>query len=176
MVTVGILSILEDEPYKMTRKLWKLFERTYRSRGVQTFNHPNITFQAVKTTNLKELRKEFQKVVGEIEPFEIEVDGVGHFDKKVIYLSVKKTKNLARINKLANEFLRMYGELFESYYPDRWTPHITLAMEDLTETSFDQAWNRLANHKIEFRQTLHNICIVKQQRSAKIRIDKRYQL
>lgn len=115
-------------------------------------------------------------MVRDIEPFEIEVDGIGHFDKKVIYLRVKKTKNLVRINELANEFLRKYGELFEPYYPDKWMPHITLAMKDLREASFDRAWSELAKQKTEFRQTLHNICIVKQQENEKIRIDKRYRL
>nr|MDO8046091.1 hypothetical protein [Candidatus Baldrarchaeota archaeon] len=60
METIGVLSILEGKPYKVVKKLWKIFEEKYNSVGVQVFSHPNITFQAGETENLKQLKKNFE--------------------------------------------------------------------------------------------------------------------
>ncbi|MHA1582111.1 MAG: hypothetical protein ACTSYM_06435 [Candidatus Baldrarchaeia archaeon] len=80
METIGISSILEGKPYKVVKKLWKTFEEKYNSVGVQIFSHPNITFQVGETKNLKQLKKNFEILINEIKPFEIEVDGFGHFN------------------------------------------------------------------------------------------------
>ena len=150
MDTIGILSVLENKLYKDVKKIWNLFERKYGSVGVQTFNHPNITFQGGKTVKLKQLRKDFQETVLKIKPFEINVNGLSHYNKKSIALKVEKTKTLIEINELINQFLKNYCDyLFDYYVPQRWKPHITLAMNDLGEDKFEMAWNELTNLKLE---------------------------
>jgi len=175
--TIGILSILENKQYKEVKKLWKLFEKKYNSTGVQSFNHPNITFQCGKTSNIKQLTNDFQGIISAIKPYEINVSEIGHFNKEAIYLKVKNSNNLLNINKLINRFLKNYcKELFENYNPQNWVPHITLAMNDLTNKNFENAWHELSNITIEFKQTLHNICIVKVFPDSKIRIIKKFEL
>ena len=177
METIGILSILENRPYKEVKKLWKIFENKYDSTGVQAFDHPNITLQGGKTENLKQLKKCFSEIVPRLKPFEIEVDGYGHFNKKVIYLKVKKTNNLVRLNKLINQYLEKYCKnLFGYYTPKKWVPHITLAMDDLTEENFERALSELSKNKIQFKQKLHNLCVVKWYPSGEIKIVKKYKL
>jgi 2'-5' RNA ligase len=177
MDTIGVVSILEDKPYKDVKNLWKLFEKEFSSVGVQTFNHPHIAFQAGKTETFRQLKKDFQKIVPNIKPFNIEVNETRHFDKQVIYLKVGKTAELIRINKLINQFLKIHCQsLFEYYTPKNWVPHITLAMDDLTEENFEKAWSQLKHSKIKFKQKLHNICIVKWHPNGKIGIAKKYAL
>lgn len=175
--TIGILSILENKHYKEVKKLWKLFEKKYNSTGVQTFNHPNVTFQGGKTSNIQQLTNNFQGIISNIKPYEINVAEIGHFKKEAIYLKVSNSKNLLNINKLINNFLKNYcEELFEYYNPQNWVPHITLAMNDLTIENFENAWYELNNITIEFKQTLHNICIVRLFPDSKIRIVKKFEL
>ena len=171
MDTIGILSILEDQPYEEVKRLWKLFEKSYNSIGVQTFNHPNLTFQGGEVTDTKALTRDFKGLAAEIEPFEIEVDGFGSFRKRVIYLRVKKSREITRINGIVNQHLESRGEtVFEEYTPERWIPHITVAMGDLAESEFDKAWSSLSGVKFGFVQKLHNICLVKRYSSGKIKI------
>ena len=174
---IWILSILEDQPYKDVKIFWKLFEKKYRSVGVQIFSHPHITFQGGKTYNLGQLKKDFQKTVSKIKPFEIEVSGIAHFNKKVIYLKVEKTNNLIELNNLINQFLKEHCKsLLEYYLPKNWIPHICLAMDNLTERDFEKAWDELKDSKFRFKQKLHNICIVKRHPDGKIKIAKKYEL
>jgi len=177
MDTIGIVSILEDSLYKDVKSLWKVLEQKYGSVGVQTFSHPHISFQGGKTDSLGQLTRDFQDVVANIGPFVIEVSGFGHFDEEVIYLKVDKTDSLIDISKRINHFVKDHcRDLFEHYMPENWIPHITLAMDDLTEEAFEKAWAELKNSEIEFKQEVHNICAVKWYPDGKIRMVEKYEL
>jgi 2'-5' RNA ligase len=174
---IWILSVLEDKPYRDVKKLWKVFETEYDSVGVQIFSHPHVTFQGGKTADLRQLKRDFQETISKIRPFEIEVNGPRHFDDKVIYLEVEKTQRLIELNKRINQFLKIHcHNLLEDYAPGSWIPHITLAMDDLSKRNFEKARAELKDSRIQFRQRLHNICIVQRYPDGKIRIGKRYEL
>jgi 2'-5' RNA ligase len=171
MDKIGILSILEDKPYKDVKLLWKRFEKQYNSIGVQTFNHPCLTFQGGEVKDIKVLTRDFRDFAAEIDPFEIEVDGFGSFDRRVIYLKVRKSREIVRINEVVNQHLKgRCVTVFEEYTPERWIPHITVAMDDLLENEFDKAWSSLSGVKLRFEQKLHNLCLVKRYSSGKIKI------
>jgi 2'-5' RNA ligase len=177
MATIGILSILEDQHYKEVKQLWKLFEKQYHSIGVQTFNHPNLTFQGGEAKDVKALTRNFRDFASEIEPFEIEVDDLGSFYRKVIYLRVRKSKEIARINQVVNQYLKSRSvKVIDEYAPERWIPHITIAMDDLLEDEFDKAWRDLSGTRFRFEQKLHNICLVKRYSSGKIKILRKHLL
>lgn len=174
---IGIVSNLEDQPYREVKKLWALFERKYSSRAIQAYSHPHFTYQIARTSDIKGLKFEFRKLAGQIGPFEIEVHGARHFRKDVIYLAVRKTRELAGIHGQVHRVLETRcQDLLELYTPKNWIPHITLAMEDLTEDRFEEAWKEFEGSKIAFKQRVHNLCMVKFYPDGKIRIAKRCQL
>lgn len=177
MEKIGIVSNLEDLPYRDVKKLWALFERKYNSKAIQAYSHPHFTYQIAKTSDVKRLKVDFEKVTSGITPFEIEVIGLRHFRKDVIYLGLKRMRELAGIHRLIHRFLETNCQgLLDLYAPEHWIPHITLAMEDLTEENFGKAWGELQRSRIRFKQTLHNVCMVKWTPDGKIRIAKRYKL
>ena len=97
--------------------------------------------------------------------------------KKKSWNKVEKTETLIQINKLIYQFLKNYCKnLFAYYTPEKWVPHITLVMNDLSEETFERGWNKVNRLKIRFKQTLHNICIVKQYPNKKIKIVKKFRL
>lgn len=167
----------ENKRYEDVTNLWELFEKGYGFVGVQAFSHPHIAFQGNKTDNLVQFTRDFQEMVSKTKPFGIEVSGVGHFNREVIYLRVKKTSGLIRINKQINQFVQDRCEdLFPYHTPEDWIPHITLAMDDLTEQNFEKAWAEFTNSKIEFNQELHNTRTVKWYPDGKIRIVEKWEL
>ena len=175
--TIAIVSNLEGQPYKDVRRLWKLLERSYGCKAIQAYSHPHVSFQSARTPDVRQLKRDFENVVSQIRPFEIEVVGARHFRKDVIYLAVKRTRELAKIHKLINRFLESRcQDLVELYAPEHWLPHVTLAMEDLTEDNFEKAWMEFGGSNIRFKQRLHNICMVKWFPDGTIRIAKRYKL
>lgn len=174
---IAIVSNLEGQPYKDVRVLWKLFERKYLSKSIQAYSHPHVSFQSGTTPDVRQSKRDFENVASQIRPFQIEVMGARHFRKDVIYLAVKRTRELAKIHKLINRFLDgQCQDLVELYTPKHWLPHVTLAMEDLTEENFEKAWMEFGGSNIRFKQRLHNICMVKWFPDGTIRIAKRYKL
>jgi 2'-5' RNA ligase len=177
MDTIGIVSNIEGQPYRDIKRLWTLFERRYDSRAVRAYSHPHICYQAAKTSNVGQLKRDFQQLISQIRPFEIDVDGFRHFRKDVIYLGVRKTRELTRTHKVINRFLEAHcQDLFELYFPEHWIPHITLAMEDLTEDNFKKAWREFQGSDIRYKQRVRNICMVKWYPDGKIKIVRRYEL
>lgn len=174
---IAIVSNLEGQPYEEVRRLWKLFERKYLSKAIQAYGHPHISFQSGTTPDVRQIKRDFQSLVSQIRPFEITVTGARHFREDVIYLAVKRTRELAKIHKLIDRFLESQcQDLVELYAPEHWLPHVTLAMEDLTEDNFKKAWMEFGGSNIRFKQRLHNVCMVKWLPDGTIRIAKRYKL
>jgi 2'-5' RNA ligase len=174
---IGIVSNLEGEPYRLVKRFWNLFERKFHSVAIQDYSHPHVSFQVARTHNVKELKKDFERIAANIRPFEIKVNGVRHFDENAIYLEVEKTARLLEIHRLIHGFLEDHCyELFEYYTPGIWVPHVTLAMEDLTKDNFKKAWSELKDTRVKFKQRLYNICMVKWYPDGKIKIARRYTL
>ncbi len=174
---IGILSILEDQPYLEVKRLWELSEKKYHSKGVQSFDHPNITFQGAVLKDVNELTEDFRNFAAGINPFKIEVSGFGCFDKNVIFLKVEKSDELSGINESVNSFLENRSmRIFDEYTRERWVPHITLAMDDLSTIEFDKAWKYFSNKECWLNEILHNLCLVKRDTLGKIRIIGKYSL
>ena len=175
--TIGIVSNLEGQPYKNIKKLWASLERKYDCVAFEQYAHPHVSFQAARTSDIRRLKREMQKLTLRIKPFEIEVDGLLHFDKKVICLQIKKTRRLLEIHKMINRFLEARcRDLFYYYIPANWIPHITVVQEVPATGSFENAWGELRDSKIKFRQRLGNMCMVKWYPNGKIKIARRYEL
>lgn len=163
-ITFGILSLLEGEPYRQVREIWKYLEEKYGLVAVQAFPHPHLSFQGGVTCCVEEIAENCQWLLDRLDPIDIEVTGLGHFGDRVIYLEVKPTPNLRQVNRLVNEYLAMRCQsLFPLYTPQQWVPHITLAVDDLTEDIFERVWSDLSRSPLVFQQTLHSLCLVGRQ-------------
>jgi 2'-5' RNA ligase len=177
MDTIGIVSNIEGQPYKDIKRIWAWLEREHNCVAYQAYSHPHLSFQAATTSDIRQLKRDMSMLTSRIKPFEIEVGGLLHFDKKVICLKIRKTRELVKIHTLVNQFLEARcRDLFDYYVPDNWIPHVTLAQEVPTAGSFDKAWRELRESKIRFRQRLNNICMVKWYPNGKIKIHSRYSL
>jgi 2'-5' RNA ligase len=161
--TIGILSILEGAVAEESKRLWTLFENVYGSKGVQSFDYPNVTFQAGYCHDIALVQNTLAALSRNLSPFTVIVDGLDYFDSssKAVFLSVQLTAELRQINQTINDMLsKCCEEIFESYRPEKWRPHITVAMDDLTDENFARAWQDLKDYQPHYRQTLSNICLV----------------
>jgi 2'-5' RNA ligase len=160
--TVGVLSILEGPLLDEALRLWKLFETDYHSTGVQSFDHPNVSFQGGQCEQLAAVERALSELAGCLSPFEVIVDGWSCFESSnVIFLMVVPTDELKHINRLINDLLQQHcREVFDAYLPTRWHPHVTLAMQDLSDDDFERARRDLGDYRPHHRQTLSNLHLV----------------
>ncbi len=177
MDRIWLVSVLEDKPYKEVREIWRMLKRKYNCSRVWSFPHSHIAFQGAKTDDIRQLKRDFRGMVSKIKPFQIEVKSVIRFDGKVICLRLEKTDALTKLKCLLNRFLKDNCQSLLGYFtPEKWVPHVTLAMDDLSKSDFRRAWVEIKQKRIAFGQTIHNICLVKSDSDGKARIAKKYDL
>mgnify|MGYP003577161004 CR=1 FL=1 len=108
-----------------------------------------------------------------LSPFEVIVEGVGFFEapSKVVYLKVLKTDELIELHKKINNSLAKCCEhLFEFYTPENWIPHITLAMDDLSETGLNNFKERYKDYLPSFKQTISNLALVEFKNNGRVEL------
>ena len=166
--TVGVLSILEGAVLVEARRLWKLFETRYASEGVQSFNHPNLTFQAGRCSDIGVMTDALSHLSLGLHAFEITVGGWACFEvANAIYLKVGLTTELQRIHEAINRIVQAHcAEIFANYLPDQWQPHITVAMGDLSDASFCRAKQDLSTYHPRYQQILSNLHLVQLDRKS----------
>jgi 2'-5' RNA ligase len=177
--TVGVLSILDGAMLDEARRLWKLFETEYGSRGVQSFDHPNLTFQAGLSSDVSALTAALSCLSRDLHAFEIIVDGWGCFEvANVIFLNVVLTPELRHIHEVVYRKLQAHCvEPFAYYLPGQWHPHITVAMDDLGDADFCRAKQDLRAYHPRYQLILSNIHLVQLNRqSGRIEVIQSYAL
>jgi 2'-5' RNA ligase len=177
--TVGVLSILEGAVLEEARRLWRLFAAKYGSRGVQSFDQPNLTFQGGLSSDIAALTAALSSSSRDLHAFEIMVDGWGCFEAtNVIHLNVALTAELRHMHEVVNRILQAHcAERFANYLPDRWHPHITVAMDDLGDAAFSRARQDLLSYHPRYRQILSNLHLVQLNRgSGRIEVIQSYAL
>jgi 2'-5' RNA ligase len=172
-VTIGIAALLTGNERDEVLRFWNVFETEFNSIGVQTFDHPNLGFQGGNCSNIDTLKDELLDLCVTLSPFEVIVEGFGFFEvpSKVVYLKVLKTDELNELHKKINYSLeKCYGNLFEFYTPENWVPHITLAMDDLSETDFNNFKERYKDYLPSFKQKISNLALVEFKNNGRVEL------
>lgn len=170
---IAVISILEGALYQETKNFWDIFDEYYDARSVKMFEHPEVTFQGgyISQENLLILRQNFSRFAEKLKSFTIYVEELGRSGSSMIYFKVKKDPEISAVNILVNTFLNIFsGELIEEYLPENWQPHIVLAMNDLSTSNFERAWDEYGGIKYNYSQTVHNLYLVKFEDDGRITV------
>ncbi|MDE1871543.1 MAG: 2'-5' RNA ligase family protein [Candidatus Micrarchaeota archaeon] len=174
MPKIFILSIINDD--KKLTKLFKDFERKYN--GVQNVsdNYPHITFQSGETKNLQKIEKELKKISSEKKPIKIEITRLTNWSKEWIYYKIKKTSELASLNRIINNILKSYGKkLANDYKPRLWVPHIAVGNK-VQKSKFHNAFNEVSSKNIKKVHRLNSIYIVEETPTGRFKTIRKYTL
>jgi 2'-5' RNA ligase len=176
---VGVVSVLEGDAYKDAKGMWRLFEREYDSVAIQNFSHPHLSFQGGICGDVRVIDTNLKELCARIKPPLLRIEGINTFEEpdRAIFMEVVKTGTLQRIHQRIDAVLRKHcSQIFELYSPQNWHPHVTLACEDLSPSSFHRAKKDLENYHPRYKLKVHNICLVKWYRKDLVRIYRTYVL
>jgi 2'-5' RNA ligase len=88
---------------------------------------PHITLQgpAKIKSNIETIFEKCEKTAKKFSPIKIKIDGLGHFDKRVIFWQISENQNLLDLNQALKTDLKMD---FEDNHRDlrKYRPHITI--------------------------------------------------
>jgi 2'-5' RNA ligase len=85
----------------------------------------------------KDLISKLSIFLSTVQPFSVNVGGVGAFGRRVIYLKVQKTEPLVKLQQELKGFCRRELNLVEELSDRNFEPHMTVAYKDLKDQYFD---------------------------------------
>lgn len=121
------------------------------------------------------LHQFFDDFKSNTEPFKIEIDGVDHFDNRVIFLSVADSIMLRQFQGRLATHMKRHLNLFNVNYKDKpFHPHITLAFRDLKKQYFDEAIHHYRSLAYSDSFQSNQFCLLKHD-GNKWQVFKKYQ-
>ncbi len=132
----GIVSLLDGKTERDIRTIWDRLETDFGLSAVKNSLAPHFSWHVAEAYNQRELRKTVDQIAADLKPFKITTSGLGMFlsPEPVLFVQIVITQQLLDIHRRIFTAIEPYAQnSLPYYYPDFWTPHITLAYQDLEE-------------------------------------------
>jgi hypothetical protein len=159
----GLVSLLPEPFYEYVQAVWKHLEDEFGLKGIRVTPYPHLSWQIGQNYSLAALEKKIKDVCRETSSFEIRTTGLGVFTgpKPVIYIQVVKSPSLYKLHETIWGIFSAYGEEISPLYrPDLWTPHISLAYEDVTEENIEDVMAWLSRQNLSWQMNIDNLAFI----------------
>ncbi len=160
----GVVSLLDDEHYKLIEEVWDELSQTFGVRGIYATPFPHFTYQVSETYDPKTVEKALQKIAVESEPFIVRTGGLGIFTaaKPVLYMPIVRAPALDHLH---TEIWNRLGSATEGcaahyYTPDMWLPHITLAHGDIDSDQLAEIVRLLSRRNFHWEIEVNNLSYI----------------
>ena len=97
----------------------------------------------------------------EIQPFSIQIRGVDHFRKRVVFLKVGKSNELIELQEKIKKHLKREHHLVEELSDKNYHPHMTVAFQDIKKDQFDPLYRFIYDRKIEFSFVVNSVVLLR---------------
>lgn len=159
----GLVSLL-PEPYNgEILNIWRSLEDDFGLKGIRGSPYPHFSWQMGENYYLPAIEEKMVEVCKALSPFEIRTAGLGLFTgvKPIIYIQVVKSLQLYSLHQMIWEKFSTIGQGLSPYYqPDSWTPHISLAYEDISEDNIAGVMTWLAERDLSWEMTIDNLAFI----------------
>ncbi|HET8859776.1 2'-5' RNA ligase family protein [Marivirga sp.] len=118
-----------------------------RSKAHITLQMPFKFSQNKESTLIQSLEDFF----GGMKSFEIQLDGFGKFEPRVIFINVVDNPRLDAIQKSLAHFMKKFQIFGSTHKNNGFHPHITVAFRDLKKTTFYKIWDEVEN--VQFKKS-----------------------
>jgi len=160
----GLVSLLPQPFYHEVELLWDELERECGLVGVRQTPFPHFSWTVSERVNESALQAALNRLAHQMKPFTISTAGVGIFpgDKPVVFIRVVKSPALFSLHEAILAAVRepLGGALNPLYEPDVWVPHITLALEDVTEVNLGAIVRLLAGRDLHWKMQIDNLAFI----------------
>lgn len=160
---VAVVSLLDAKHSEIVNDIINDLEETFGLRGVKITADPHITWVICEVEKLAELKTYLKRVAGETNIITVNTTGLGIFPGRhpVVFVPVIRADGLNLIHARLSEDIRAFSDQTVTYYnPERWVPHISLALRDTTPALLPQLVSHLNKKIYNWEISLNNISIL----------------
>ena len=159
----GVVSLLDPDTDRDVRAIWDRLERDFGLKAVQTAMAPHFSWHVAEKYPYADLKRMLTPLTKKITPFAVKTSGLGLFfnPEPVLFIQI-----------IVNQFLLdLHEQIFTLieplctgsiayYHPGLWTPHITLAYQDLKADQVGQVLPALKQEDFERWVMINNFTIL----------------
>lgn len=161
----AIASLLDTTGEQVVLDLWKQFSLRCLLPDGATSLLPHFTWVSAESYPLEPVERILEEIAGDSVLFRARSAGLGVFTgaAPVVYVPLVKDKKLLDLHQEVWERLLPYAESPNIYYdPDRWMPHITLALHDVESDRLGCAVAETAMQPIDFEIVVDHFAVLYQ--------------
>jgi 2'-5' RNA ligase len=159
------IAIIPPSPFYEEALSWKHFFKDHYQSKASLNSPPHITLHMPflwKEAKEKILIDKLERFTQTYHPIEINLNGFGCFEPRVIFIDVELSEPLGVFHKELQRFCKVNFQLFHAAYRDLpYHPHITLAFRDLKKQIFPKAWEEVKEKSIAGSFQVNNIALLK---------------
>lgn len=159
----GIVTLLPERLSLKVRNIWKELEEKFGITGIKICPKPHFSWQIAGDYDFEKLEKVLQELSEEANPFSVETSGLGIFtgDNPVLFLNIIKTSELINFHSvLWEKTVDKATDINEYYSPEKWTPHISLAFDDLNDDNLGLIIQELAFRDFNWDFQVDNLSVI----------------
>lgn len=159
----GVVSLLDKETDHAVRVIWKKLERDFGLRAAQAAMAPHFSWHVAEHYPYDELKQILTPICANMTPFKVKTGGLGMFltPEPVLFIQIIVNQSLLDLHEQIFRVVEPVCEGSLSYYhPGLWTPHITLAFQDLREDQLGAILAELHHDDFDRWVTIDNFAIL----------------
>ena len=164
MKAYTLASTINIDENEKIHKIWNELDLSCQMSEIKYAPIPHFSYMTFNKISDKELLKNsLQNISGQLEPFEIQISGLGIFkgEEPILYLPVVRTKKLSDVHSLIlSEISDYISETSDFYSEENWIPHITLAIRDINLDNISCAIEQCLQFQLSFRLKVDHIAIL----------------
>jgi 2'-5' RNA ligase len=160
---LAITSLLNPRNAQRISRIIKELDEQFGLDDVQATPDPHLTYLLTGTRRLKELKAVLQEVAATTPPFSAYTTGLGIFPSEtpVIYIPVLRSNDLNLLHQRVLDVTAPMCRPSSYYCPDRWQPHISLALHDTTPDLLGPVLRHLNEETYNLRLNVNNLAILR---------------
>jgi 2'-5' RNA ligase len=159
----GLVSLLPQPYYDNVIAFWDELEANFGLKGIRITPLPHFSWQVGEDYNEESVLKAMEAIAEDTKPFEVRVKGVESFisENPVVFLKVLKNPALLLLHLLIwLKFLPISLVLSMLYSPPLWSPHISLAYQDLNIEQMKDVLTFMRAKQVDWQFTVDNLTYI----------------
>ncbi|HEX8326987.1 MAG TPA: 2'-5' RNA ligase family protein [Hymenobacter sp.] len=159
----AITSLLNPRNANRITRIVKGLETQFGLDDVQETPDPHLTYLLLSTRRLAELKDMLEEVARTTPPFSAFTTGLGVFpgENPVIYIPVLRSNDLNQLHQRVLDVTAPLCRASPYYQPDRWLPHLSLALHDTTPDLLGPVLRHLNHQTYNLRLNVNNLAILR---------------
>lgn len=173
----GIITKLPDFFQEEVTKIWNDFHQFFGISRIKTTSFPHLTWAIAKESDEKLVDEKLNIIRKNTFPFVLSTNGIGIFTGKrpAVYIQIKPSVQILKFQKELHETFSDHSDGLKKFYvPERWIPHISLAIEDIDSSNIGKVMEYLLPNTFKHDLRIETISLVRKEKGQNMALVQDY--